>query len=145
MSSITSCLRKEHRVLESRLDALSTAIRSGDGIAESLARASGLAHRHYRREQPFLDRLAMYEPALAGKLGAQHEEASEMASRFEEALAAGQTRDMLALARRFHAIAQHNIIEEERDVFPLADRCFTVKEQEELVAALASLPDDSLC
>ena len=43
---------------------------------------------------------------------------------------------MLALARRFHAIAQHNIIEEERDVFPLADRCFTEPEQAQLLAAL---------
>ena len=145
MSSITSRLREDHRVLDSRLDALSTAIAHGDGIAESLALASELAHRHYRREQPFLDRLAMYEPALAGKLRAQHEEASEMASRFGEALAAGQTRDTLALARRFHAMAQHNIIEEERDVFPLADRCFTAEEQEELLAALASVPEDPLC
>jgi hypothetical protein len=34
------------------------------------------------------------------------------------------------LARRFLAIAQHNIIEEERDVFPLARRLFRTKEDE---------------
>jgi hypothetical protein len=143
--SITSCLREDHRVLEGRLDALSTAIGSGEGIAESLVLAAELARRHYWREQPFLDCLALYEPALADKLHAQHEEVSEISARFEEALAAGHTRDMAALARRFHAIAQHNIIEEERDVFPLADRCFGAQEQEELLAGLAPALDDSSC
>jgi hypothetical protein len=134
--TITAHLRQEHSILEERLDALAAAIGAGHGIAESLALAAALASEHYRRERPFLDRLALYEPAVAAKLSAQHEEASEMALRFEEALAAGQTRDMLALARRFHAIAQHNIIEEERDVFPLADQCFTGPEQAQLLAAL---------
>jgi hypothetical protein len=143
MRSITRCLREEHRVLEGRLDALSTAIACGDGIAENLTLAAGSARRHYCREQPFLDHLALYEPALADKLDSQHEEVSEISARFEEALVAGDTRDMLALARRLLAIAQHNIIEEERDVFPLADRCFTGPEQEELLAALASAPEDS--
>ncbi|HEV3199217.1 MAG TPA: hemerythrin domain-containing protein [Bryobacteraceae bacterium] len=145
MRSIASCLREEHRVLEGRLDALSTAIARGDGIAESLALAAESARRHYLREQPFLGRLALYEPALADKLQSQHEEVSEISARFEEALAEGQPRDMLSLARRFHAIAQHNIIEEERDVFPLADRCLTTQEQEDLLAALASATDDSFC
>jgi hypothetical protein len=44
-----------------------------------------------------------------------------MAAGLEEAVAAGQAGDTLLLARRFHAIAQHNIIEEERDVFPLTE------------------------
>jgi hypothetical protein len=45
-----------------------------------------------------------------------------MAAGLEEAVATGHAGDSLRLARRFHAIAQHNIIEEERDVFPLAER-----------------------
>jgi hypothetical protein len=142
MRPVTSYLREEHRALEERLDALLTAIDGGAGIGDSLSETATWACAHYRWERPFLDRLALYEPALACKMSAQHEEAFEMAVRFEEALAAGQNRDMLALARRFHAIAQHNIIEEERDVFPLADRCFTGPEQERLIAELASTPKE---
>ncbi len=137
MRTVTAFLEEEHRALEERLDALEDAIATGAGIAETLAPAAEMACEHYRRERPFLDRLALYEPRLAAKLSAQHEEAVEMAARFQEAVADGQTRDMLAFARRFHAIAQHNIIEEERDVFPLANRCFTREEQEKLVSTLA--------
>ncbi|MBZ5624232.1 MAG: hypothetical protein LAQ69_36865 [Acidobacteriia bacterium] len=122
--------------MEELLDALLAAIDSGSGIEESLARAAAVAQSHYQRERPFLDRLALFEGALAGKLAAQHEEAVEIAARFDEALAAGQSRDVIALARRFHAIAQHNIIEEERDAFPLADRCFTEAEQRQLLRAI---------
>ena len=86
--TITAFLRQEHTILEERLDALAAAIGGGHGIAESLALAAELAREHYQREQPFLDRLALYEPAVSAKLIAQHEEASEMAVRFEEALSA---------------------------------------------------------
>jgi hypothetical protein len=141
MRRVTSSLREDHRAVEERLDTLLTAIDFGVGIGESLRAASQWARAHYRREMPFLDRLALYEPAVARKLTAQHEEVLELSARFEEALAAGQERDMLALARRYHAIAQHNIIEEERDVFPLADRCFTRPEHEELIAELLSAED----
>lgn len=117
-------LRVEHRALEEHLDALMAAIRSGNDLVASFRRAARLAAAHYRNEEPFLEGLGRYEPALAAKIAAQHAEAAEIAARLEEAIAAGQTSDVLSLARRFHAIAQHNIIEEERDVFPLAERCF---------------------
>jgi hypothetical protein len=142
MRTATERLQVEHRELEERLDALGAAIGSGAGIAEKLREAAESAHRHYRREQPFLDCLEGHEPALARKLYNQHQEAIEIAARFDEALADGQTRDMLALARRFHAIAEHNIIEQERDVFPLADRCFSAAEQQELLARMAAEPQD---
>jgi len=81
-----------------------------------------LASAHYRSEQAFLDALSHEEPALAAKIAAQHAEALEIAAHLEEALAAGQARDVARLVRSFHAITQHNIIEEERDVFPLVER-----------------------
>ena len=79
---------------------------------------------NYLREAQFLAALREHEPQLAAKIAAQHEEALEIAAQCEESMAAGQDSDVRALARRFLAIAQHNIIEEERDVFPLAERCF---------------------
>ncbi|MBS1857826.1 MAG: hypothetical protein JST11_20825 [Acidobacteria bacterium] len=66
--------------------------------------------------------LGEHAPRLAEKLRAQHDEALEIAGRLEESQAAGHSRDVDYLLRRFLAIAQHNMIEEERDVFPLARR-----------------------
>ena len=124
MPPATTQLKEEHRALEEHLDALLAAIPSGGGLVESFRRAQGLAAAHYRQEESFLERFSRHEPALAAKITAQHAEAMEIAARLEEAIAAGQRSDVVALARRFHAVAQHNIIEEERDVFPLAARCF---------------------
>ena len=108
--------------MEQHLDDLLSAIEANAGFLQSFRKAHTLATEHYRAEEGFLAEIARHEAALAEKMAAQHAEALEMAAGLEEAMAAGQTGDALRLARRFHAIAQHNIIEEERDVFPLAER-----------------------
>jgi len=105
--------------VEVALDTLQSAIRAGEPYADAFREARRLAEERYRREAALLETLALHEPALAAKLAAQHAEALEIADRLEEALAAGQDADGARLARRFHAIAQHNIIEEERDAWPL--------------------------
>jgi hypothetical protein len=76
--------------------------------------------RHYRHEESFLRILQKHDPGLASKLRGQHDEALEIAARLDESLESGDAADVVYLARRYLAIAQHNIIEEERDVFPLA-------------------------
>jgi hypothetical protein len=78
-----------------------------------------LIGQHYSHEEQFLRDLEAASPKLALKLRSQHEEALEIAMRLKECFATGETADLLYLARRFVAIAQHNIIEEERDIFPL--------------------------
>lgn len=110
---------EQHRAMEAALDELLAAIGGGADFAGAFRRAHRLAAEHYRAEDEFFAELAARLPGPAAKMTAQHGEALEIAARLEEALADGQTRDALALARRFHAIAQHNVIEEERDVFPL--------------------------
>ena len=107
-------LIEDHRKIEAALDR----------FAESLdpADVKDLLTRHNLREEEFLNRLQTHEPGLAAKLRAQHEEALELAAALE---ASADTRDVPYLARRFVAIIQHNIIEEERDVFPLAARILT--------------------
>jgi hemerythrin-like domain-containing protein len=122
-------LVQEHRTIETALDRLGESLASGqlDGGCFRHA-AQGIA-RHYLREEEFIARLRQHEPAFAAKLAAQHEEASEIAARLQESLAAGQSADVSYLARRFLAIAQHNMIEEERDAFPLAERCFGTEEE----------------
>lgn len=67
---------------------------------------------HYRNEDRWLG-------GISPKMLAQHDEARELAAAVEQSIAAGQPEDALQLVRRFLAIAQHNMIEEERDVFPL--------------------------
>ena len=115
-------LVEEHRRIEAGLEQLATGIRSGQIDAALFRQVAACNARHYRNEDQFLQRLQVHEPRLASKLKAQHDEALEIAARLEESLAAGESADILYLARRFLAIAQHNIIEEERDVFPLAER-----------------------
>jgi ribosomal protein L9 len=118
----TESSRRQHRAMEQSLDDLLSAIRAHAGFLESFRKAHRLAAEHYRAEEGLLAEIARHEAPLAEKMAAQHAEALEMAAGLEEAVAAGQAGDALRLARRFHAIAQHNIIEEERDVFPLAER-----------------------
>jgi len=110
---------EDHRAIEAALDRLASAVASGHLDSEAFRNSRDLLTRHYERESGFLAALAERDPALAAKLSAQHDEALEIAAQIEASLAAGQPADALYLARRLLAIAQHNIIEEERDVFPL--------------------------
>jgi hypothetical protein len=111
---------EDHRVIEICLDELLSAIRSGSLEAVDRFRdAHKAVTRHYRREDPFFEQLRPGFPDLCSKMLAQHAEVLEVAVQAETSLEMGQMADALTLMRRFHSIAQHNIIEEERDVFPL--------------------------
>ena len=93
-------LMQEHRAIEAAL--------------ESLPRLKELLVGHYRNEEEFLTQLAVHEPAVAAKLRSQHEEALEIAGYLGDP----HDTDAAYLQKRLVAIVQHNIIEEERDVFP---------------------------
>lgn len=115
-------------MIETGLDEVATAVAAGQIDADQFRKVAELNARHYRREEDFLGKLQQHEPGLAAKIKSQHAEALEIADRLNESLAAGETVDLMNLARRFLAIAQHNIIEEERDVFPLAERIFSAQD-----------------
>ncbi len=122
-SSLTAVSRTEHREIEPWLDRLHAALKAGDlaaartAFAEAWARASA----HYGREDRALfAALRRHLPVLAVKMEAQHAEAREYAAHLVNPEVT--ERDWLLIARRYWAISQHNIIEEERDVFSLADR-----------------------
>jgi hypothetical protein len=121
MKISTVDLTARHRLLEPHLDRLLAAIGT-QNCEEQIRLTVPLVVETHSLEEPFLKSLAEFAPAVAAKMTAQHAEAREIAFRLEEAMTQGQRRDVLLLARRFHAIVQHNIIEEERDVFPLCDR-----------------------
>jgi hypothetical protein len=118
--SVVAELVREHREIDGPLDLLDESLAAGSIDVLSFRRVTTLAAQHYGREAAFLRTLAAHQPAVAAKLGAQHAEALEIASHVEDSLAANQTADAFRLARRFLAIVRHNMIEEERDVFPLA-------------------------
>jgi len=109
----------EHREIEAAVERLAASVASGVVDADAFRHVHRLCARHYAREETFLVRLAARDAALADKLRGQHEEALEIAASMVEVLARGETRDGMYLARRLVAITQHNIIEEERDVFPV--------------------------
>ena len=113
MSETLASFVAEHRAIEAALEACAQGF-----DAATLPRVRELLARHYREEEAFLTRLHGHNPALAAKLRAQHDEALEIADRLAESLGAGDAGDVVYLGRRLLAIAQHNMIEEERDVFP---------------------------
>jgi hypothetical protein len=125
--SFITALIQEHRAIEAGLDRLTEAIRSGQIEAGAIRELAELIVRHYLTEERFLAALGARDPKLAAKLRAQHDEASEIAERLLESLELGNAAEGVYLSRRFVAIAQHNIIEEERDVFPLVDRIYGVR------------------
>jgi hypothetical protein len=120
--SFIAALIQEHRAVEAGLDRFSEAIRSGRIEADPTRELTELIARHYLTEERFLAVLGARDPNLAAKLRAQHDEASELGERLLESLEVGDAAEAVYLSRRFVAIAQHNIIEEERDVFPLVER-----------------------
>jgi hypothetical protein len=126
--AIMTALFDEHRQLETELDRFSMSLAAGYVDGEQFRRIKLLLTQHYCREEAFIARLRTIEPRFADKLKAQHGEALEIADRLAESLDLGEAGDAAYLARRLLAIAQHNIIEEERDAFPLAERCFPAEE-----------------
>jgi hypothetical protein len=101
----------EHRRIEAELERLTASMEAGLVDLGAFRQAYVLCRDHYAHEQEFLE--GAY-PEAARKLGAQHAEVLEIAGHVE-----GSTSDTVYLVRRFVALAQHNIIEEERDFFPL--------------------------
>jgi len=129
MNPSMTALAGDHRIIESALDRLAASLAAGQldtGLFRQVRESIG---GHYLREEEFLVRLHAHEPGLTAKLRAQHDETLELAARLDESLRAGELADVGYLARRFLAIAQHNMIEEERDIFPLAERCFDPEQQ----------------
>jgi hemerythrin-like domain-containing protein len=129
----------EHRRIEEALDALIEALRAGDAAAvlERFRAAWRLAKPHLEAEERIL--FAALRPGferLVPKMEDQHAQVREAAGAFEVAAGAGSA-DLFPLGRRFHALLQHHLIEEERDLVALAGRSLEAPLQLELVEALS--------
>jgi hypothetical protein len=115
-------LLEEHRAIEEALDLLAEGIRCGAIGPNTMRAAADLIARHYASEERFLGELELRDRKLAAKLRAQHDEALEISGRVLESLECEDAAETVYLSRRLVAIVEHNIIEEERDVFPLMER-----------------------
>ena len=105
---------RQHREMEEVLDCL-----HAGWLEEDFLDAERLALAHYEAEESGLF-VALHDvhPGMVAKMTAQHSESREIAQAIHTCVPA----DRLYLYGRFWAITQHNIIEEERDFFPLAAR-----------------------
>jgi hypothetical protein len=117
-------LLSQHRALETHLDALIKAIDSGAAYVDILTATEALLDEHYAAEKPLLEKVKKHSPRVAAKMTAQHNEVMELAGHVDDALDRSQLEDAIRLVRRLHAMAQHNIIEEERVMFQVAARDF---------------------
>ncbi len=112
--------------MEEHLDSLLAVLALPGGSLSELRtafeRARTAAEAHYKAEEEVFRELGPGFAAFTAKLEDQHRTALELAGAALEALDRSQPGDAVRLARRFHAIAQHNVIEEERDLFPLLER-----------------------
>jgi hypothetical protein len=104
--------RAQHRELEEVLDCL-----QAGWLEDDFLEAERLALAHYVAEESglFAELREVHSPMVL-KMTAQHDESRELARAIRDC----QPSDRMYLYRRFWAITQHNIIEEERDLFPLA-------------------------
>jgi hypothetical protein len=109
----------QHRDIEIRLDELLAALDSAADPVAPFHAAYRAVLGHYAEEDGYFHEVVQYLAAPVYKMLGQHAEVCEIAEQAEESLRIGYIADASTLIRRFHAIAQHNIIEEERDVFPL--------------------------
>ena len=117
-------LKSQHRALETHLDALIEAVNANTDYLAILTRTEELLDEHYAAEKPLLEKLKKHSPKLAAKMMAQHNEVLEIGGHLDNAIDRLQVEDALRLVKRFHALAQHNIIEEERVMFQAAARDF---------------------
>jgi hypothetical protein len=99
-----------HRAIEAALDRLPAV--SDPAFPAEFDRVFEFVVSHYWSEDA-----AHPDPRFA-KMREQHREVEELGTETLRSLEAGQMEDAARLRLRFLALARHNMIEEERDVFP---------------------------
>lgn len=106
--------RDRHRALEDLLDALPSP--ADPDFRTVFASVNSALLRHYGEEEVWMSGRPF------DKMRAQHDEVRELGREIARSLACGQIEDAGRLTARFLALARHNMIEEERDVFPYYHR-----------------------
>jgi len=145
-------LRKDHRAIEERLDILLAALLhvTPELIPEIQATVrdlQDLAAIHFEKEETiFYPKLRPLVSDVLDRMDVQHEEVRELERHLAELLAEPpQTpesrwlNELRSLGIEFHDRIQHHIVDEEDQLFRLAEDRLTAEEQESLAGAMNSV------
>ena len=149
-------LRKDHRAIEERLDILLAALLhvTPELIPELQATVrdlQDLAAIHFEKEETiFYPKLRPLVSDVLDRMDVQHEEVRELERHLAELLAEPpQTpesrwlNELRSLGIEFHDRIQHHIVDEEDQLFRLAEDRLTAEEQESLAGAMNSVQSRS--
>jgi hemerythrin-like domain-containing protein len=145
-------LRQDHRQMEEHLDRLFAAV-SHPGpelvahVRSAVASLQQLEAAHFEKEESlFYPKLRPAFPDLLGQMDLQHEDVRELDRLVSELLSATpelpDTRWLDELRRsciELHDRIQHHIVDEEDQLFRLADRHLTREDQEILAGAFRKI------
>ena len=142
-------LRKDHRVIEERLDILLAALLQLTPelipeIQATVRELRGLAAIHFEKEETiFYPKLRPLLSDLLERMDLQHEEVRELERHLADLLAEPpQTpesrwlNELRSFGIEFHDRIQHHIVDEEDQLFRLAEERLTGEEQESLADAM---------
>ena len=145
-------LRKDHRAIEERLDILLATLLhvTPELIPEIQATVhdlQDLAAIHFEKEETiFYPKLRPLVSDVLDRMDQQHEEVRELEQHLAELLAEPpQTpefrwlNELRSLGIEFHDRIQHHIVDEEDQLFRLAEDRLTAEEQESLASAMTSV------
>jgi len=152
--SATACehLRKDHRAIEARLDVLLAALLhlTPEIIPEIQATVrdlQDLAAVHFEKEETiFYPKLRPLVSDVLDRMDVQHEEVRELERHLAELLAEPpQTpesrwlNELRSFGIEFHDRIQYHIVDEEEQLFRLAEDRLTTEEQESLASTMSAV------
>jgi hemerythrin-like domain-containing protein len=145
-------LRKDHRAIEERLDILLTALlhltpELIPEIQATVRELQDLAAIHFEKEETiFYPKLRPLFSDLLERMDLQHEEVRELERHLAELLVEPpQTpesrwlNELRSLGIEFHDRIQHHIVDEEDQLFRLAEDRLNAEEQASLVGAMTAV------
>ena len=154
MTAVPACenLRKDHRAIEGHLDILLAALlrltpELIPRIQGTVRHIQDLAAAHFKKEEKiFYPKLRPLFSDLLDQMDLQHEEVRELERHLAELLAdPPQTPDsrwlneLRSLGIEFHDRIQHHIVDEEDQLFRLAEDRLTMEDQESLANAMEAV------
>jgi hemerythrin-like domain-containing protein len=145
-------LRKDHRAIEERLDILLAALlhltpELIPEIQTIVRELQDLAAIHFEKEETiFYPKLRPLVSDVLDRMDLQHEEVRELERHLAELLAEPpQTpesrwlNELRSFGIEFHDRIQHHIVDEEDQLFRLAEDRLTAEEQQSLAAAMSAV------
>jgi hemerythrin-like domain-containing protein len=146
-------LRKDHRVIEERLDILLAALlhltpELVPQIQAAVRDLQNLASAHFEKEETiFYPKLRPLVSDLLDRLDLQHEEIRELERHLAELLAeppqspdSRWLNELRSFGIEFHDRIQHHIVDEEDQLLRVAEDRLTTDEQQALAKAMEAVP-----